>query len=260
MLMADHEIEIDGRKIGPEHPPYVICELSANHNGRLEHALDLLNAAAATGADAIKIQTYTPDTLTIDHDGPDFRIRGGLWDGQTLYELYRTAFTPFEWHGALVNRARRLGVTLFSTPFDETAVDLLSSLDAPAYKISSFEAVDLPLITRVAAEGRPMIISTGMANETEIGEAVSAARMAGAEDLVLLHCVSCYPARYEQANLRTIPDLAAAYSVIAGLSDHTPGTACSVAAVALGACVIEKTLHPQSRRRRTGCCFQSGAR
>ncbi|MCJ2136346.1 pseudaminic acid synthase [Methylobacterium sp. J-026] len=238
--MTSPAITIDGRPIGLDHPPYVICELSANHNGSLERALALLDVAAATGADAIKIQTYTPDTLTIDHDGPDFRIRGGLWDGQTLYELYQTAFTPYEWHAALVERARQRGVTLFSTPFDETAVALLSGLGMPAYKIASFEAVDLPLIARVAAEGKPMIISTGMADRAEIGEAVEAARAGGAEDLVLLHCVSCYPARYEQANLRTIPDLAASYGVIAGLSDHTPGTACAVAAVALGACVIEK--------------------
>ncbi len=229
------EITIAGRKIGPGHPPYIICELSANHGGKLERALELIDAAAATGTDAIKIQTYTPDTLTIDHDDPQFRIHGGLWDGYTLYELYREAYTPYEWHPALMDRARKLGVALFSTPFDETAVDLLSSLDVPAYKIASFEAIDLPLIARVARERRPLIISTGMTSVEEIGEAVSAARGAGASELVLLHCVSTYPAKYQNANLRTIADLAKSFDVVAGLSDHTPGTACATAAVALGA-------------------------
>jgi len=234
------EVAIAGRKVGAGHPPYVICELSANHNGRLERALELIDAAAATGTDAIKIQTYTPDTITIDHDGPGFRIEGGLWDGATLYDLYRSAGTPFEWHPALIDRARQRGVTLFSTPFDESAVDLLASLGVPAYKIASFEVVDLPLIERVAREQKPMIISTGMAAPGEIEEAVRAARQNGADQLVLLHCVSSYPAKYEQANLRTIPDLARAFGAVVGLSDHTPGTACSVAAVTLGASVIEK--------------------
>lgn len=234
------EISIDGRKIGGNHPPYVICELSANHQGRLERALELVEAAAATGADAIKIQTYTPDTLTIDHAGVDFRIRGGLWDGYTLYELYKEAYTPYEWHPMLAKRARELGVTLFSTPFDETAVDLLGSLGVPAYKIASFEVVDLALIERVAREKQPMIVSTGMATLGEIEDAVKTARNGGADQLVLLHCVSSYPAKYEQANLRTIPHLARAFDAVVGLSDHTPGTACSVAAVTLGASVIEK--------------------
>jgi pseudaminic acid synthase len=233
-------ITIAGRAIGQSHPPYIICELSANHNGRIERALDLIEAAAATGADAIKIQTYTPDTLTIAHDAPEFRIRGGLWDGYTLYDLYREAYTPYEWHPALVQRAKELGVTMFSTPFDESAVKLLSSLAMPAYKIASFEIVDLQLIECVARQKKPMIISTGMANHEEIAEAVETARRHGAEELVLLHCVSTYPARFEQANLRTIPDLARSFGVVAGLSDHTPGTACAVAAVAVGACVIEK--------------------
>jgi N-acetylneuraminate synthase len=234
------EISIAGRKIGPGHPPYIICELSANHGGKLERALELIDAAAATGADAIKIQTYTPDTLTIEHDGPQFRITGGLWDGYTLYDLYKEAYTPYEWHPVLMERARKLGVALFSTPFDETAVDLLSSLDVPAYKIASFEAIDLPLIARVAREARPMIISTGMTSVEEIGEAVRTARGAGARELILLHCVSTYPAKYENANLETIGDLARSFDAVAGLSDHTPGTACAVAAVALGANVIEK--------------------
>jgi len=233
-------VTIAGRRIGPDYPPYIICELSANHGGKLERALELIDAAAATGADAIKIQTYTADTLTIDHDGPDFRIHGGLWDGYTLHELYREAYTPYEWHPRLVERARARGVTLFSTPFDETAVELLSSLDVPAYKIASFEAIDLPLIARVARERKPMIISTGLTTKEEIGEAVRAAHEAGTTELILLHCVSTYPAKYENANLRTIEDIARSYGVVAGLSDHTPGTACATAAVALGANVIEK--------------------
>jgi N-acetylneuraminate synthase len=202
--------------------------------------LELIDAAAETGADAIKIQTYTPDTMTIAHDGPGFRIEGGLWSGYTLYDLYKEAYTPFEWHPALMDRAHKHRVTLFSTAFDDTAVDLLRGLDAPAYKIASFEATDLPLIARVARERKPVIISTGLASLGEIDEAVSTARANGTNDLILLHCVSSYPAKYEQANVRTIPHLANAFDVIAGLSDHTPGTACAVAAVAQGACVIEK--------------------
>lgn len=234
------EIAIAGRAVGPSHPPYIVCELSGNHKGRIERAFELIDAAAATGADAIKIQTYTPDTLTIAHEAPEFRIRGGLWDGYTLYDLYREAYTPFEWHPALVQRARELGVTLFSTPFDESAVTLLSKLDVPAYKIASFEVVDLSLIACVARQQKPMIVSTGLASREEIGEAVATARRNGAADIVLLHCVSSYPARYEQANLRMIADLAESFGVLAGLSDHTAGTACAVAAIALGACVIEK--------------------
>ena len=233
-------IEIAGRKIGPDHEPYVICELSGNHNGSLDRALQLIDAAAATGADAIKIQTYTPDTITIDHDGPGFRIEGGLWGGRTLYDLYGEAQTPFEWHEPLFARARELGVTLFSTPFDESAVDLLEELGAPAYKIASFEAVDLPLIARVARTGKPMIISTGMANLDEIGEAVRTARDNGCSEIVLLHCVSSYPAPDEQSNVRTVPDLAQRFGVVSGLSDHTFGSAVAVASIALGGCVVEK--------------------
>jgi N-acetylneuraminate synthase len=233
-------VSIAGRPVGPDYEPYVICELSGNHNGSLERALQLLEAAAATGADAIKIQSYTPDTITIDHDSPQFRIEGGLWDGRTLYDLYGEAQTPFEWHEPLFARARQLGVTLFSTPFDESAVDLLEGLGAPAYKIASFEAIDLPLIAYVAAKRKPMIISTGMADLDEIGEAVRTARENGCEEIVLLHCVSSYPAPDEQSNVRTVPDLAERFDVVSGLSDHTFGSAVAVASIALGGCMVEK--------------------
>lgn len=235
-----HSIEINGRRIGRNQEPYVICEISANHNGSLDRALNLLEAAAETGADAIKMQSYTADTMTIDHDSPEFQIVGGLWGGRSLYDLYVEAQTPFEWHETIFRRARELGVTLFSTPFDETAADLLESLGAPAYKIASFEAIDLPLIAYVARKGKPMIISTGMCNLGEVNDAVRTARDNGCKDLVLLHCISSYPAPDEDANVRTVPHLGEAFGVVPGLSDHTHGSAVSVAAVALGAAVIEK--------------------
>lgn len=233
-------IEIAGRKIGADYPPYVICELSGNHNGSLERCLSMVDAAADTGCDAIKIQSYTADTITLDVDRPEFRIRGGLWDGRTLYELYAEAHTPFEWHAAIFERARKRGVTIFSSPFDETAVDLLDALDVPAFKIASFEAVDLPLIRYAASKGKPLIISTGMANLQEMRTALDTALEAGAPGVLLLHCVSSYPATFADANVRTVPDMAARFGCPIGLSDHTPGTAASVAAVSLGACVIEK--------------------
>lgn len=233
-------IEIAGRKIGAEHSPYVICELSGNHNGSLERCLTMVDAAADTGCDAIKIQTYTADTITLDVDRPEFKIHGGLWDGRTLYELYEEAHTPFEWHAAIFERARQRGVTIFSSPFDETAVDLLDSLGAPAFKIASFEAVDLPLIKYAASKGKPLIISTGMANLTEMKTALDTALTAGAPGVLLLHCVSSYPATFADANVRTVPDMAARFGCPIGLSDHTPGTAASVAAVSLGACAVEK--------------------
>ncbi|MFL5295530.1 MAG: pseudaminic acid synthase [Phenylobacterium sp.] len=239
-MSAQPHVEIAGRRIGTDEPPYVICELSGNHNGSLDRALAMIDAAADTGCDAIKIQTYTADTITLDVDRPEFRIEGGLWDGRTLHELYREAQTPFEWHAALFERAAKRGVTLFSSPFDETAVDLLESLGAPAYKIASFEAVDLPLIRYAAAKGRPLIISTGMANLEEIQAARMAAIGAGAAGVVLLHCVSSYPADLCDANVRTVADMAERFDSPIGLSDHTHGTAASVAAIALGASVIEK--------------------
>ena len=233
-------IEIAGRKIGPDQPPYIVCELSGNHNGSLDRALALVDAAAATGCDAIKIQTYTADTITLDSDAPDFLVKGGLWDGMSLHALYQLASTPYEWHPALFELDAKLGVTMFSTPFDDTAVDLLESLNAPAYKIASFEVVDLPLVARVARCKKPMIISTGMANEAEMAEVVDTALSNGAAGVVLLHCTSSYPAPMDSANVRNVPMLAERFGVVGGLSDHTMGTAASVAAVALGACLIEK--------------------
>ena len=232
--------KINDRAIGPAHPPYIIAELSANHNGVLARALETIDAAVGCGADAIKLQTYTADTMTIDCDRPEFLIKGGLWDGYKLYDLYKWAETPFEWHQAMFEHARMRGITVFSTPFDETAVDLLESLDAPAYKVASFEVTDLSLIRYIAGTGKPMIMSTGMASEIEIEEAVSTAREAGCKNLVLLHCISSYPAPMDQANLRQMAELARRFGTIPGLSDHTLGTTASVAAVALGACVIEK--------------------
>lgn len=220
---------------------FIIAELSANHNGSLENAIETIRAAKRVGADAIKLQTYTADTMTINCDKDDFLVKGGtLWDGKTLYELYQSAYTPWEWHEELFRVAEEEGLICFSTPFDHTAVDLLETFDPPAYKIASFEIEDIPLIEYAASKGRPMIISTGIATEAEIDEAVQACRAQGNNEIVLLKCTSAYPAPLEEANLRTIPDLAARFDVISGFSDHTLGIVAPVAAVSLGAKVIEK--------------------
>jgi N-acetylneuraminate synthase len=233
-------IKIDNRQIGQKFPPYVIAEMSANHNGNIQTALKIIEEAKKVGADAVKMQTYRPDTITLNSDGEDFRIRGGLWNGRTLYELYEEAHTPWEWHAPLFEYALKIGITIFSSPFDNTAVDLLEDLNAPAYKIASFEAVDLPLIKYVASTGKPMIISTGMANAEEIQEAIDAARTGGCNELAILHCVSGYPASAADYNLRTIPDMIRRFGLVTGLSDHTLDNTTAITSVALGASIIEK--------------------
>ena len=239
-IKMNKKIQINGRDIGVDFPPYIIAELSANHNGSLETALKIIEQAKLCGADAIKLQTYKADTITLDSRNEEFMIRGGLWDGQSLFELYEKAHMPWEWHKSLFDYARKLDITMFSSPFDRTAVDLLEDLNAPAYKIASFEAIDLPLIKYVAATGKPMIISTGMADEAEISEAIQAAYDGGCKELVVLHCVSGYPAPAEDYNLLTLQDMAKRFDVPVGLSDHTLDNTTAIASVVLGACVIEK--------------------
>ena len=233
-------LTIGNRLIGDDMPPYVICEISGNHNGCIERAKKLITEGAKTGCDAIKLQTYTPDTLTLDSNKSDFLIDRGLWAGSSLYELYGKAHTPFEWHEELFSHARNLGVTLISTPFDKSAVDLLERLDVPAYKIASFEIVDLELISYVASKKKPIIISTGLANVEEIEAPLDAAHRQDNFEIILLHCISSYPAPSEDANLRTIPDMRRRFDCLIGLSDHTYGTATSVASIALGSVLIEK--------------------
>ena len=235
-------INIAGRKIGKNHPPFIIAEMSGNHNSSLERALAIAEAAAKSGAHALKLQTYTADTMTLDIKEGEFFINDpkSLWKGSSLYDLYKKAYTPWEWHEAIFKKCRELGIICFSTPFDETAVDFLESLNVPAYKIASFENVHLPLIRKAASTGKPLIISTGMATIAELDEAVKTAREAGCRDIVLLKCTSTYPATPEDTNLLTIPHLKELFGAETGLSDHTLGIGVAVASVALGATVIEK--------------------
>jgi pseudaminic acid synthase len=237
-----YEITVLDRKIGKDHKPFIIAEMSGNHNQSLDRALEIVDAAARSGADALKIQTYTADTMTLNINNPDFLIsdEDSLWKGESLYKLYQQAYTPWEWHKPIFDRAIELGMIPFSTPFDETAVDFLEELNVPMYKIASFENNDIPLIKKVASTGKPMIISTGMATVAELDETVRAAREAGCKDLILLKCTSTYPATASNTNISTIPHLRDLFGTQVGLSDHTMGIGVAVASVALGANVIEK--------------------
>ncbi len=241
-MTVEAPVTIGDASISPAHAPFMVAELSANHLGDRQRALDIIQAAADAGADAIKLQTYTADTLTLNSRKDGFLIKTGPWSGRTLHELYREAFTPWEWHEELFEHGRSLGLTVFSSPFDASAVDFLEDLDCPAYKIASFELVDIPLVERVAMTGKPVIMSTGISNSREIMDAVSAARAKGCEQLVLMHCVSAYPTPIEQSHLQKIPALADRFDCPIGLSDHTPGTVVATGAVALGASMIEKHL------------------
>lgn len=238
----NQSITIGDREVGRDHPPFIIAEMSGNHNQSLDRALAIVEAAAKSGAHALKLQTYTADTMTLDIEDGEFFIedRNSLWKGASLHKLYQQAYTPWEWHAPIFQRAKELGMLAFSTPFDESAVEFLEGLDVPCHKIASFENTDLPLIRKVAATGRPMIISTGMASVAELDESVRAAREAGCQDLILLKCTSTYPATPENTNIRTIPHLRELFGTEVGLSDHTMGTGVAVASVALGAVVIEK--------------------
>ena len=233
-------ITINGRAIGDGCAPYIVAEMSGNHNHDLGRAMRIIEAAKASGADAVKLQTYRPNTITIDHHSEEFTVQGGLWSGRRLFDLYEEAHTPWEWHAPLFEHAKRIGITVFSSPFDPTAVDFLENLGAPAYKIASPELIDLALIRKVASTGKPVILSTGAATLDEIEEAVQTARDAGATELVVLHCTAAYPAPPEEANLASITALAERFQVVAGLSDHTLGTTVAALAVGLGASFIEK--------------------
>ena len=237
--MSD-SIRIDKRNIGDNYPPYIIAEMSANHNGNIEDAFKIIEKAKIAGANAIKIQTYKADTITIDSKLPDFQIKDGLWEGKTLFELYDWAHTPWEWHKDLFTYAKKVGITIFSSPFDSTAIDLLEDLNSPAYKIASFEIVDLALIRYAASTKKPMIISTGMADEMEIKEAIAAAYDGGCEQLAILHCVSGYPAPANDYNLKTILDMKKRFNVVTGISDHTLSNVTALASIAMGASIIEK--------------------
>ena len=237
--MANKSI-INGREISETAPPYIIAEISANHNGVIDNAFRIMDAAKRCGADAVKMQTYTPDTITLNSSNEDFVIREGLWKGRTLYQLYEWAHTPFEWHQEMFSYAKDIGITLFSSPFDNSAVELLESLDVPAYKIASFECTDLNLIKKAAMTKKPLIVSTGMANDKEIGEAVETALKFGNGELTLLHCVSGYPTPSSEYNLRTIADMKKRYGVNVGLSDHTLDNVTAISAVSLGAVIVEK--------------------
>ncbi len=241
--------KINDHQVGEDHDPYIISEMSGNHNNDINRAFKIIKAAKDAGADAIKLQTYTPDTITLDHDGPGF-TSSGLWEGKRLYDLYAEAMTPWEWHKDLFDYAREIDITIFSSPFDKTAVDFLESLNTPAYKIASFEIVDIPLIQYAASTGKPIIISSGLASLTEMQEAIDAVKSTGNSNIAMLHCVSGYPAPYNDCNLKTIPDMQNKLGVTIGLSDHSHGISAPVAAVTLGASIIEK--HMTLRRQDGG--------